>query len=194
MKRILPLAFGLCSLLGYSQNTTNNSTTTTTTNNNNNNSNNNDEIKINLPYFIAGIPEASYEHIIDDTSAFGLSLAVAIDKPENVNTRFIVTPYYRLYFGKGKAKGFFIEGNAAVLNQKGYLNDVYDPITGTYSTTASGSTTNLGFGAAVGAKFLNKNGYIGEIYGGGGRLFGLEAGKGYNEGYPRVGVSIGKRF
>lgn len=174
MKKILLLAFGLCSFLGHSQTDGKN------------------EIKINLPYFIAGIPEISYEHLIDSTSSAGISLAVAIDKPESVNTRFIITPYYRLYFSKGKAKGFFIEGNAAVLGQKGY-KDVYDT-NYNYSTVYTGSTTNFGFGAAVGAKFLNKKGYIGEFYAGGGRLFSVESGHGYSEGYPRLGVLIGKRF
>ena len=32
--------------------------------------------------------------------------------------------------------------------------------------------TNFGLGAAAGAKFLTKNGFVGEIYAGVGRLFG----------------------
>lgn len=182
------MIFGLCSMLGYSQ----------TNNNDNKETKSNDkvlgknEIKLNLPYFIAGIPEISYERIIDETSATGVSLAIAVDKPENLNVRFIVTPYYRLYFGKGRAKGFFIEGNAAVLGQKSFTV-MYDYNTSTYSN-ANSSTTNIGFGAAIGAKFLNKNGYIGEIYTGGGRLFGVPDNYDYMQGFPRVGISIGKRF
>src|SRR5689334_16088416 len=140
MKKIVLLVFGLCSFLGYSQKT------------------NDNEIKFNLPYFIAGIPEVSYERIVDSTSSAGIALAIAIDKPENVKKRFILTPYYRLFFGKAKAKGFYIEANAAFIEQKGttYYNNYY----------AQNTSINFGFGAAAGIKFLNKNGYVGDIYGG----------------------------
>ena len=49
---------------------------------------------------------------------------------------------------------------------------------------------NFGLGAAAGAKFLTKNGFVGEIYVGAGRLFGSSD----IEVYPRAGITIGKRF
>lgn len=174
MKKTLLLAFGLCSFFGYSQIDQKN------------------EIKANLPYFIAGIPEVSYERILDENSAVGLSVAIQIDKTWEVP--FIITPYYRMYFGgektKTKATGFFIEANAVVANQ---LVSQYDD---NYGYTGQKSyTTNFGFGAAVGVKFLNKNGYIGEVFGGVSRVFGVDS---YNtdatEILPRVGINIGKRF
>lgn len=134
MKKILPLlVFGLCSFIGYSQKT------------------NNNEVKINLPYFIYGLPEVSYERIIDSTASAGISFAISLDKPETVKTRWTITPYYRLYFGKEKAKGFFIEGSATCIHQK--IPDLYDYTTG---STKSIETTNFGFGASLGIKFLNK--------------------------------------
>mgnify|MGYP000146115486 CR=1 FL=1 len=52
------------------------------------------------------------------------------------------------------------------------------------------SSTNFGFGAAAGVKLLARNGFVGEVYLGLGRLFGESiAGA-----YPRVGISLGKRF
>lgn len=45
-------------------------------------------------------------------------------------------------------------------------------------------------GIAAGGKFLTKNGFVGEIYGGVGRLFGNSN----VEAYPRGGITIGKRF
>ena len=50
----------------------------------------------------------------------------------------------------------------------------------------------LGLGLAIGGKFLTKNGFIGEIYIGGGRNF-INTDK-IDGGYPRIGVSIGKRY
>ena len=169
MKKILLTALGLCSLLGYSQRKGDN------------------EIKINLPYFIAGIPEITYERILDDNSALGLSAAFSLEKDIDMDTRWMLTPYYRMYFGRNKAKGFFIEADMAVINQNLYsTNNNVEYI--------SGTMTNAGFGGAVGAKFLNKNGYIGEFYGGASRLFGLGDANVKNDYFPRIGICIGKRF
>ena len=145
----------------------------------------NNEIKINLPFMIAGMPEISYERIIDDSATFGISMMFSLETFDKINTRFVATPYYRLYFGKEKAKGFFIEANAAIINQKNYLM---------FSDTETATTTNFGLGAAIGAKFLNKNGYIGELYAGMGRLFGVPETASFDKLYPRVGLNIGKRF
>lgn len=174
MKKALLLVFLLCSFITYSQVERKN------------------EIKANLPYFIAGIPEISYERILDQNSGIGISLAIQID--ETWEVPFIITPYYRMYFGgektKTKATGFFIEADAVVAKQ---LISHYDD---NYGYTGYESyTTNFGFGAAVGVKFLNKNGYIGEVFGGVSRVFGVDS---YNtdatEILPRVGINIGKRF
>ncbi|MGG7034099.1 MAG: hypothetical protein ACI7YS_02755 [Flavobacterium sp.] len=174
MKKTLLLAFGLCSFFGYSQIDQKN------------------EIKANLPYFIAGIPEVSYERILDENSAVGLSVAIQLDDEWEVP--FIITPYYRMYFGgektKTKATGFFIEADAVVAKQ--FITSYDD----NYNyTDYSSYTTNFGFGAAVGVKLLNKNGYIGEVFGGISRVFGVDS---YTTDatdiFPRVGINIGKRF
>ena len=74
----------------------------------------------------------------------------------------------------------------AVASQK-ELNS-QDYVTGT--NVPSVSSTGYGFGAAIGVKLLTKNSFTGDFYGGWGRLFG---GIAYN-GYPRLGICIGKRF
>jgi hypothetical protein len=156
-------------------------------------SSDNNEIKFNIPLAIYGLPDLSYERIIEDNMSVGISLAFAVDKPYNWNTnkgipeRSIVCPFYRLYFGQKKAAGFYIEGNMAVASQK-ELNTPDYIIGGT--VTPSKSTTGFGFGAAVGVKLLTKNGFTGDFYGGWGRLFGDNI---YNS-YPRIGICIGKRF
>lgn len=155
-------------------------------------SSDNNEIKFNIPLAIYGLPELSYERIIEDNMSLGISVSIAADKPYNYFTdkgipeRAIICPYYRLYFGQKKAAGFYIEGNMAVSSQK-ELN-AYDYLTGL--NTAESKSTGFGFGAAVGVKLLTKNGFSGDFYGGWGRLFGDNI---YN-GYPRIGICIGKRF
>jgi len=148
----------------------------------------NNELRINLLMSIAGLPELNYERFIADNMGVGMAVSIAIDKVENLSTRAIILPYYRLYFGNKKASGFFIEGNMAVMGQK-ETNYVYDytTLTGTSTTITK---TNIGLGFAAGAKFLARNGFTGEVYLGAGRIFG----ESFSDAYPRVGVSLGKRF
>ncbi|WBL22690.1 hypothetical protein [Zunongwangia sp. HRR-M8] len=155
------------------------------------------ELKLNLGMAVAGIPEVSYEYFLEDNSSIGLSIGVGLDEPEDLALRFIATPYYRLFFGKKKNAGFFIEANAAIASYHDYYNEYtynydddgyyYEEQTNIYDE----KTTNFGLGAAVGFKLLTRNNYIGEIYAGAGRLFGDSNDF---EVYPRLGVSIGKRF
>jgi len=152
----------------------------------------NNELRINLLMAIIGSPEVNYERYFSDNMGVGLAVAVSLDKPSNMSMRSMFTPFYRLYFGNRKASGFFIEGNMAVVGQNQITSSYsYDQNGYIYQTTPiSSTTTNFGFGAAVGAKFLARNGFIGEVFLGGGRLFG----ESISQVYPRIGVCLGKRF
>ncbi len=146
------------------------------------------ELKLNLAYTIAGFPELNYERIIKDDMSIGIALMIGLE--ESIEYKFGIIPNYRVYFGNSKANGFFIEGNAAVITQENNDYYSYDYKRNTSSFNGNKSQTNFGLGAAAGAKFLTKNGFVGEVYLGAGRLFGHNnAG-----GYPRAGVTIGKRF
>lgn len=155
----------------------------------------NNELKLNLVYTIAGFPELNYERIIKDDMSIGLAVLVGIEK--NAAYSFGVIPNYRVYFGNKKANGFFIEANAAVISNR---DDYYDYGYLAYTTYPAGyqptgmlsnkTETNFGLGAAAGAKFLTKNGFIGEVFIGVGRLFGASS----IEAYSRSGITIGKRF
>jgi len=132
------------------------------------------EVKLNISYALLGAPELSYERIINEDSSFGTSLAFSIDRDNDFN--YMLTPYYRFFFGKKQAAGFFIEGNAAVFSED----------------YRSNNETGFGLGLAVGGKLLSKNNWIGELYLGLGRTLINEDKTA--EAYPRVGISIGKRF
>ncbi len=161
-----------------------------------NSSKNKNEIKFNLPMAIYGLPELSYERIVEDNMSYGVSLSIAADKPyddltgNGIPERAIVCPYYRVYFGKKRAAGFYIEGNMAVASQKQTNAPDYNAV-GTSFVYKDISSTGFGFGGALGIKLLTKNGFVGDIYAGYGRLFGDNA---YYNGYPRFGVCIGRRF
>ena len=126
--------------------------------------------------------------------AVGLSLSVGIgDETGDLSEyRFMAIPHYRVYFGKKRAAGFFIEGSAAIASVRNDYKIYYDGITDSYYSAKNGTDkTSFGLGAAVGAKFLTRNGFLGEVFGGVGRLFGETGGV---EAYPRIGISLGKRF
>ncbi|WP_432710444.1 hypothetical protein [Pedobacter sp.] len=106
----------------------------------------------------------------------GIGVSAMVSLLDDQDVRYALLANYRLYFGNKKANGFFIEGNMGVVAEEHELKK---------STKAY-----FGLGAATGAKFLTRNGLLGEAYLGAGRLLGNSS-SGY---YPRVGVTIGKRF
>ncbi len=146
------------------------------------------ELKLNLLNSVLGFPEITYERILTNEASVGLSLAVSLGESNNVfidNYKFMATPYYRMFFGK-KTNGFFIEGNATLIN----ANYFYTVYTSNSSWRVDNKEVSFGLGAALGLKFATKNNYIGEILGGAGRFLGDT----YREVYPRIGITIGKRF
>jgi len=148
--------------------------------------NGNNEFKVNMGSLLFEFPEISYEHILNEESSIGVSVAFAIDK--EIDYKFIIYPNYRLYFGDKRTAGFFIEANSAVFSERSHGKMIIGSVNNQRNNTEIG----LGLGLAVGGKFLTKNGFIGEIYIGGGRNF-INTDK-ISEGYPRIGISIGKRF
>ncbi len=154
------------------------------------------EIKLNIPMAIAALPEINYERSVDDNVGIGLALSFAAEKPSVIAYRTLAMPYGRLYFGKKKTTGFFIEANLAAAQQHRITDKtdwVYDSINpyGTYTNIhIDESSFNMGFGGAIGVKLITKNSYVGEIFAGGGRLFGTSV----KNGYFRMGLTIGKRF
>jgi hypothetical protein len=146
----------------------------------------NNEFKINVGSLLVDFPELSYEHIINEESSVGISIAFPLDK--EISYRFMIYPNYRIYFGKKRAAGFFIEANSAIFSQQEQRS--------TFTLNENAGTNvnkmGLGLGLAIGGKFLTKKGFIGELYIGGGRNF-MNTDK-IDSGYPRIGISIGKRF
>jgi len=158
--------------------------------------NRNNEIKFNIPMAIASLPEINYERIVDENVGVGIALSLAVEKPDVIAYRNLIMPYGRLYFGKKRAYGFFIEVNMAASKQRrvdDYIDYFYNDTTMQYVEVPvhiDESSFNIGFGSAVGVKLMTKNGYVGEVFAGGGKFFGTSV----KNGYFRLGLTIGKRF
>ena len=148
------------------------------------------EIKVNAAYTLIGMPEITYERILSDETAAGISLALGATN--NVDYNFMLTPYYRIYFGKrDNATGFFLEGNASVFSYDNYYYNSNNPFGNNDSKTELG----YGLGFAIGTKFTSRSQkWIGEIMLGLGRNFAQSNNYSGLTVYPRLGVNIGRRF
>ena len=87
---------------------------------------------------------------------------------------------------KKENAGFFVEANTSLTN---YHYENYD--NNNYQILGWKNETNFGFGAAIGFKLLTSNNLVGEVFGGLGRRFSV---KNTDDAFPRIGISIGKRF
>jgi hypothetical protein len=143
------------------------------------------EMKINAAFLVAGALEVSYERILSEESAVGASLFLAID--EDIDTKVAFTPYYRYYFGKKPAAGFFAEGFGMLNNYESYKYNT----TGYESKTTNRTDFALGFG--IGSKWITKKGFIFEINGGVGRNLFNSRDTDY-EIVGRGGITFGYRF
>jgi len=148
------------------------------------------EAKVNLLGLITGLPDISYERILNDEMGLGLSLGMGLKNSRDYHSRYryVVLPYYRYYLGDKYAGGFFLEGHASIISAKKDLAD--EP------KAQEKFKPYMGLGAAIGIKIINKRGFLAEGLAGVGRQLNV------NENlrnksldlYPRVGISIGKRF
>ena len=144
------------------------------------------ELKLNALMLVLGNPEIDYEYLINDNSGIGIAANVNLDNNKLISNNYMVLPYYRLYVGKYSAAGFFFEINAGVVSEEVYR---YDPIN--FEQTKE-DKVGFGPGVAIGGKFLIRSSIVLEFFGGLGRNFSSDEYGSYA--FPRVGVSIGKRF
>lgn len=147
--------------------------------------------------------EGSYEYLINKESSVGISMMVNLNDDYNegpeYNEDFAFTTFYRRYFSRKYAWGFFMEAFGMYNKQQNdyYEYDYNDPVYKTSqinSTVIDRETNNFALGFSVGGKFVSQNGFAFEFYGGMGRnLFTSDSRYNY-EFVPRLGVSFGYRF
>lgn len=146
------------------------------------------EIKGNALFLVAGALEVSYERLLNEESGVGVSLFVPY--LNDINTKFSLSPYYRFYFGKKPAAGFFAEGF-------GMINSyTQQASSGSFFTNYSGPEKNitdfaLGFG--IGGKWITSKGFLFEINGGIGRNLFNSTDTDYQI-VGRGGITLGYRF
>ncbi|ALM08667.1 hypothetical protein SB49_13265 [Sediminicola sp. YIK13] len=152
-----------------------------------------DELKINAFNLITfTYMDLSYERLLNEEASLGVSVLFNIGEENEILDyfrNFSITPYYRQYFSKQYAEGFFVEG-FGMLNSG---EDFYYSFDEQGNENNSKETyTDFALGISVGGKFVTKRGFIAEIYTGLGRnLLGDDTAP---EIVSRGGISLGYRF
>lgn len=148
------------------------------------------EVKLNALFMVIGAFEGTYEYLLNDESGVGISVFLPFDKDIKDDINYYISPYYRFYFGKKYAAGFFLEGF-------GMLNSVNERIyyynNGFETTIEENKINDFALGIGLGGKWVTKRGLLGEINVGIGRnLFNT---KDYNnEIVAKIGLTVGYRF
>ena len=155
VKKLVLVGFCLLSICTFSQENTDTAGL----------SENKNEVKLNGLFLVLGALEVDYQYLLNEESGIGVDVLFAFDD-ENLDVNYYVSPYYRQYFGKKYASGFFVEGFGMLNSVDDYTySSTYDPTTDSfyYSGGFEENIVDFALGIATGVKLLTKRGFILEI-------------------------------
>lgn len=118
------------------------------------------EIKLNGLYLVLGAAEITYERTINEESAFGASFFIPFDDDDiDYDINFYFSPYYRFYFGKKYAAGFFLEGFGLLssYDRLEFDNNGFNP------AISENNALAFALGIGVGGKWVTNSGFVGEL-------------------------------
>ncbi len=148
------------------------------------------EVKLNAYFTALGLFEATYERNLNKKSSLGITGLYAFSQKNDEDTNFLISPFYRRYFGKKYASGFFVEGFGTFGSTDGkQLTD----INGNITLNEGSDVLDLSLGLSIGGKWVTKSGIIFEVLVGmGANLFNSD--KTDHDVINRRAISIGYRF
>lgn len=151
------------------------------------------DIMISPIELIAGpVINVSYERLLNENSGVGINGIFDLQKDQDLSFSQI-SPYYRMYFGKKYASGFFVEGFVPVT----ITNDTYyDYSVGPgnfYAISREEKNTTVGIGIGFGGKWVARKNILFEASAGIARRFGIDSN--YESAITGKGMlGIGYRF
>ncbi|GAB1858769.1 hypothetical protein MHTCC0001_36100 [Flavobacteriaceae bacterium MHTCC 0001] len=149
------------------------------------------ELKLNALLPLTGAFEATYERILNDKSSLGISAFTVFNNDNShEDLNYSISPYYRRYFGKKFASGFFAEGFGMLSSIDG--KKIYDPNDNSIFTEGS-DVIDFSLGIGLGGKWVTKSGFIFEVNAGWGKLL-FNADKTDHDQVARFGLNFGYRF
>lgn len=147
------------------------------------------EIKLNLISPFIGAVEAGFERHLNKNSSLGISALIVYDDKKNEDMNYYISPYYRYYFGKKYASGFFAEGFGMFTSIDGKKIYAADQLT----FTENKNVYDAALGAGLGYKLVTKKGLVFEANASYGKLL-FNADKTDHTVVAKYGLSIGYRF
>jgi len=148
------------------------------------------EVKINVISPLTGAFEATYERNLNAKSSLGVSGLYVFNDNADEDMNYSISPYYRRYFGKKYASGFFAEGFGMLSSIDG--KKVYD-INDTSKFTEGPDVIDFSIGIGLGSKWVTKSGFIFEVNAGWGKLL-FNPDKTDHTQVVRFGFHLGYRF
>ena len=151
----------------------------------------NNEIKLNALAPLWQSFQVGYERHLNHNSSLGLSIYYVLDNTKNENDlNYSISPYYRRYFGKKYASGWFVEGFGMLTSIDGkkiYASEDHSIY------TENPDVIDFALGAGGGWKWVSKSGFLFEAnVGYGGLLFNAD--KTDHTIVVKFGLSAGYRF
>ncbi|WP_400076286.1 DUF3575 domain-containing protein [Winogradskyella sp. R77965] len=145
------------------------------------------EVKINAIMLVVGAVEVGYEYLLNNYSGIGISAFVAYDEELKDDIEYFVSPYYRYYFGKKYAGGFFLEGFGMLNRIERDIDILF------FEDDDENFVTDFALGIGLGGKWITNGGFFGEVnYGIARNLFNNEESDWDLVG--KFGISVGYRF
>ena len=145
------------------------------------------EVKINAFMLVAGAVEVGYEYLLNEESGVGISAFLAYDDNVKDDIEYYISPYYRYYFGKKYAGGFFLEGFGMYNRVNRDIDFLF------FNDDEENFVNDFALGIGLGGKWITKRGFFGEInYGIARNLFNNQDSE--LDFVGKFGISVGLRF
>ncbi len=150
----------------------------------------NNEITFNALGLVNGTIQGTYERHLNKKSSLGITSVYVFSNDINDDLNYSVSPYYRRYFGKKYAAGFFVEGFGMLTSIDG--KKIYN--SEDHSTfTENPDVTDFALGAGLGWKWVSKGGFLIEANIGYGALL-FNANKTDHNIVNKIMLNVGYRF
>ena len=149
------------------------------------------DIKLNVAILPFGAFETGYERNLNKKSSLGISFLIPLFNKESLeDTNYVLSTYYRRYFGKKYASGFFVEGFTMLNSTDG--KQITD-INGNLTLNEEPDVIDMSLGLGLGGKWVTKSGFIFEVNAGYGKLL-FNADKTDHTIVAKFGFHLGYRF
>lgn len=149
------------------------------------------ELKLNVVIPLVGSAfEGTYERNLNSKSSIGVTGLYVFNDNKNEDMNYFVSPYYRRYFGKKFASGFFAEGFgmlSSIDGKKIYTSEDHSVY------IENPDVIDFSLGVGLGSKWVTKSGIIFEVNAGYGKLL-FNADKTDHTIVARFGFHVGYRF